>query len=233
MVRCRQCGNELPPEFGNMPRQPCPACQSTSRRFDPMIAGPGSFLVASGSASLVHTRPGLQSTAQADDQGKITLTATGPGPTNEDGALQICARLVRTLNKTGGDWSAPVDGRQDIDGYSTNPADNKLQMQVVRASNNNGLWQAVNEAGSATVDYVAGTAAREMIEAILKKSRKYPTEQKRELSLVLDAARTPSHTFQQVLDAFRAQHLEECQKAGFAQVWAVGPQDSLVERLDQ
>ena len=55
---------------------------------------------------------------------------------------------------------------------------------------------------------------------------------KRKLSLVLDAARTPSHTFQQVLDAFRALHREESQKAGFAQVWAVGPQDSLVERLD-
>jgi hypothetical protein len=125
-----------------------------------------------------------------------------------------------------------VEGRQDIDGYSTNPTGNKLQMQVVRASNNKKLWQEVNEAGSATIDYVASTAAREMIDAVLKKSGKYPAEQKREVLLVLDAARTPSHTFQQVLDAFRAQHLEECQKAGFAQVWAVGPQDSLVERLD-
>jgi len=232
MVRCGQCGIELPPEFGDMPHPPCPACQSTLRAFY-MIAELGGYLVVGGSASLIHTRPGLQSTAQADDQGKITLTATSPGPRNEEGALEICARLVRTLNKTGGDWSVPVEGKQDIDGYSTNPAGNKLQMQAVRASNNNRLWQLVNEAGSATIDYTASTAAREMIDAILKKSGKYPAEQKRELSLVLDAARTPSHTFQQVLDAFRGQHLEDCQKAGFAQVWAVGPQDSLVERLDR
>ena len=198
-----------------------------------MRAEPGSYLVSGGSVSLIHTRPGLQSTAQADDQGKITLTAAGPGPRNEDDALEICARLVWTLNKTGGDWSVPVESKQDIDGYSTNSAGNKLQIQVVRASNNNRLWQVVNEAGSATIDYIASSAAREMIDAILKKSGRYPAEQKKELSLVLDAARTPSHTFRQVLDAFRAQHLEECQKAGFAQVWAVGPQDSLVERLDQ
>lgn len=232
MVRCGQCGIELPPEFGDMPREPCPACQSTARAFH-MAAERGDYLVVGGCASLIHTRPGLQSTAQADDQGKITLTATGPGPRNEDGALEICARLVRILNKTGEDWSVPVEGHQDIDGYSTNPSGDELLMQVVRASNNNKLWQDVNKAGSVTIDYDPNTAAREMIEAIRKKSEKYPAEQKRKMSLVLDAARTPSHTFQQVLDAFRALHSEESQKAGFAQIWAVGPQDSLVERLDR
>ena len=232
MVRCGKCGKDLPREFGDTPRLPCPACQSTLRKFD-MTTEQGSYLVVGGSASLLHTRPGLQSTAQADDQGKITLAAIGPGPRNEEDALEICARLVRTLNRMGGDWSAPVKGKQDIDGYSMNPAGQKLRMQVVRASTNTRLWQEVNEVGSATIDYIASTAAREMIDAILKKSRKYPAEQKRGMSLVLDAARTPSHTFQQVLDAFRAQYLEECQKAGFAQVWAVGPQDSLVQRLDR
>ncbi|MEX2141388.1 MAG: hypothetical protein WD894_19130 [Pirellulales bacterium] len=198
-----------------------------------MTAEPGAYHIVGGSASLVHTRPGLQSISQADDQGKISLTATGPGPKNEDGALEICARLVRTLNKVGGDWSVPEKGTQDIDRYSTNLAGNQLQMQVVRASNNKKLWQELNKAGSAAIDYVGSTAAREMLEAILKKAKRYPAEQKREMTLVLDAAWTPSHTFQRVLDAFRAQHLEECQEAGFAQVWAVGPQDSLVERLDR
>jgi len=152
---------------------------------------------------------------------------------NEEDALEVCARLVRALNTTGENWSAPVKGKQDIDGYSTNPAGDKLQMQVVRASNNNRLWQEVNNIGSATIDYVVSTVAREMIETIRKKTRKYPAEQKREMSLILDAARTPRHTYQQVLDAFRTHYLKECQKAGFAQVWAVGPQGSLVQRLDR
>jgi hypothetical protein len=232
MVQCGECGIELPPEFGVISGQPCPACQSTLRAFH-MRAEPGGYRFFGGSLSMIHTRPGLQSAAQADDQGNITLMATGPGPRNEDDALEICARLVRTLNKTDGDWSVPVQSKQDIDGYSTNSASNKLQIQVVRASNDNGLWQAVNEAGSAKIVYTAPTAAREMIDVILKKSRKYPVKQKRQLSLVLDAARTPIHTLQPVIDAFRTQHLQECQEAGFAQVWVVGSQDILVERLDR
>jgi hypothetical protein len=232
MVQCGQCGIERSPEFGDMPCHPCPACQSTSRAFC-LMAEPGEFLLVGGCASLVHTRPGLQSTAQADDQGKITLTATGPGPRNEDDAVEMCARLVRSLNESGGDWSAQEGGTQDIDAYSTNPNGDKLLMQVVRASNNSKLWQEVNTVGSATIYYGPSTVASEMMEAIRKKLGKYPTEQKRKMSLVLDASRTPSHTFQQVLDAFRAQHREECQNAGFAQVWVVGPEDSVVEQLDR
>ncbi len=231
MVRCGQCGIELSPEFGDMPCHPCPACQSTSRASY-LMTKPGEFLLVGCCASLVHTRPGLQSTAQADDQGKITLTANGPGPRNEDDAVEMCARLVRSLNERGGDWSAPEEGTQDIDAYSTNPNGDQLLMQVVRASNNSKLWQEVNTVGSATIDYGPSTAASEMMEAIRKKLGRYPTEQKRKMSLVLDASRTPSHTFQQVLDAFRAQHREECQNAGFEQVWVVGPEDSVVEQLD-
>jgi len=232
MIRCGQCGKELPPEFGDKPHQQFPECQSMSRAFQ-MTAEPGSLPLAGGDTSLAQTRPGLQSTARADDQGKITLQATGPGPRNEDDALEICARLVRALNKMGEGWSIPVECNQDIDGSSTSPTKGELQMQVVRASHNRNLWRELNTAGSATIEYDPKTAALEMIEAIRKKSKKYPPEQKREMSLVLDTARTPSHTFRQVLDAFRAQHRKDCQEAGFAQVWAVGPQDSLVERLDQ
>src|SRR5207248_9682300 len=89
MVRCKQCGIELPPEFGEIPRQPCPTCQSTLREFY-MSTKLGSYLSFGGSISLKHTRPGLQSTAEAEDQGKITLTATGPAPMNEEDALEIC-----------------------------------------------------------------------------------------------------------------------------------------------
>lgn len=232
MIQCGQCGVELSPEFGVMPRRPCPACQSTSRAFS-LTAELGDFLVVGGCASLVHKRPGLQSTALADDQGKITLTATGPAPMNEEDALQICGRLVRTLNKKGEDWSTPVNGKQDIDGYSTNPSADELLMQVVRATSSTKLWQELNTVGSATIDYDPTTAAREMMDAICKKSGTYPAEQKQKMALVLDAARTPIHTFQQVLDTFRTKHRKECQNAGFGQVWVVGPQDSLVKRLDR
>jgi hypothetical protein len=91
----------------------------------------------------------------------------------------------------------------------------------------------LNHFGSAKVESNAPKVAKEMIDAIRKKSEKYPKVQKKKLSLLLDAARTPGHTFQQVLNIFRTRHLRECQGTGFAQVWVVGPQDSLVERIDQ
>src|SRR5690242_6311203 len=101
MIVCHNCGKELSAEFGEMPRKPCPDCKLTVRDFF-LNAEPGDFLVVGGAASLIHTRPGLQSTAHADDQGKITLVATGPAPRNEEGALEMCGRLVRGLNATGG-----------------------------------------------------------------------------------------------------------------------------------
>jgi hypothetical protein len=230
MVRCNKCGKVLTAEYEAWPRVPCPECGATVRDFDE-DAGFGG-VVAGGRASAVHGRPGLKSKAEADDDGRITLKATGPSPRNEEDALQTCARLVKFLNGVGADWSDPRRGDQDIDCCSTNSAGAKLEMQVVRASTSEQFWQELNKAGSAHVDHVAGTLADELIGAIRKKASKYSPAQKKGIVLVLDATRTPSHTFQQVFDAFRAQHLEECQKAGFAQVWVVGSQDSLVERLD-
>lgn len=232
MVHCKHCGKELTAEYEQLPRIPCPECSAIARNFS-LDAELGGYVVVGGKASLIHGRPGLNSMAGANDEGRITLTATGPSPRNEEGAIEICARLVRFLNASGADWSEPREGAQDIDGCSTNSGGDTLEMQVVRASTNRKLWQEVNEAGSATLDYVAATLADELIAAIRKKIGKYPSAQRKYLVLVLDAARTPSHTFQQVHDAFQAKHHEECRESGFANVWCVGPHDALVVRLDR
>ena len=233
MDRCGQCGKEFPPDYCEVPRKPCPECGSTVRSFNRECQDGG---CVSDSVSWKQMRPGVQSTAQLSDHGDITLTATGPSPKNEEDTLEICARLVRALNAAGGVWAPPKPPRkgeeQGIDAYSTNAAGEPLQMQVTRSSNNEKMWQEVNNAGSTTVAYDATSAARELIGAVRKKATKYSAAQKRKMTLVLDAGRTPSHTFQNVFSAFRLEHLQECQKAGFAQVWAVGGNDSLVVMLD-
>jgi hypothetical protein len=63
-------------------------------------------------------------------------------------------------------WTEPVEGQQDIDSRSTNAIGETLNIQVVRASNNGRLWQEVNRAGSAMVEYDASAVAREMIGVI-------------------------------------------------------------------
>lgn len=230
MGRCEDCGEELPPEFCDTPRKSCPHCKPMARVHERKVQD---GLGTSDDAHWNQDRPGVQSMAQLTDQGNITQTVTGPSPQNEEDALEICARLVRVLNSLGDTWSAPVEGEQDIDTYSINASGKSIKMQVVRASNDGRMWREINETGSATVAYDTTAAASVLIDSICKKAAKYPAVQKKEMTLVLDTARTPSHTFQQVFDVFRAQYLKECQQAGFEQVWVVGPNDDLVQRLDQ
>jgi hypothetical protein len=52
------------------------------------------------------------------------------------------------------------------------------------------------------------------------------------LTLVLDASRTPNHTFQQVHNHFAKAHGVKCSNFGFSSVWVVGAADELVDRLD-
>jgi hypothetical protein len=189
-------------------------------------------VAVSGRVSWVQTRPGIQSKAQLTDYGKITLNAAGPAPRNEEDALAICHRLVQVLNSNGGKWSAPVAGHQDIDAESTNTDGDGLQMQVVRATEDTSFWRELNVAGTASREYKATSAAAQLLAAIRKKAAKYASAQKKVLTLVLDAARTPNLTFSEVVTAFREAHLAECQEAGFAQVWVVGPHEGLGERLD-
>jgi hypothetical protein len=230
MVQCMRCERELPVEFGNTPRNACTDCGWMLRCIPLAIS---QRLELSDSVSRAHSRPGIFSVAEADDLGRITLTADGPAPQNEDDVNEVCERLVRVLNSMGGTWSAPVEGESDVDMHSMNDDGDRLAMQVVRAKCDGLFWKAVNSAGSATAEYGANSPADEIIQAIRKKSRKYPGAQRQDLTLVVDASRTPSHTFQQVLDAFQAQHFEECKSHGFKAVWVVGPREELVVQLDQ
>jgi hypothetical protein len=231
VIHCGQCGLDLPLEFADIPRLPCPSCGATSRQYR-VTANPGRFLVVGADVAMTHRRPGILSTAEETDTGSITLHATGPSPTNEAGSWETCERFVRALNGRGASWSRPTRGEKDVDCHSETCDGAKLLMQVIRASSDEQFWKEMNTAGSVTVHSSATGMADEMIAGVSKKSAKYPSDQRRNMILLLDAARTPSHTFQRVLDVFRTQHGDTCRAAGFAEVWVVGPSDILVERLD-
>jgi len=146
----------------------------------------------------------------------------------------MIARLVRILNAQGGDWSDPIKGADDVDGYSTHRQDaaQMLQMQVVRASNDEHMWARLSRDGVVKLEFDADRAADELMAAVVKKSKRYPAAQKSSLILLLDAGRTPGHTFHRVFNSFSSLHLEACRACGFGQVWAVGALDQLVFRLD-
>src|SRR5262249_3294826 len=131
MALCTGCGRDLPEEYCTQPRVASPQCGATGRNFS-VTAQSG--VAVGGCASWVQTRPGIQSMAQLTDCGKITLDATGPAPRNEEDALAICHRLVQVLNSSGGKWSDPVAGDQDIDAEPMNTDGDWLQRQGVGAT---------------------------------------------------------------------------------------------------
>src|SRR5258708_4491247 len=115
MDRCAECGTEIQPEAAGMPRLPCPNCGKFGRNFSRYTSdNPGT----AESVSWGQTRPGFQSVGQLTDKGRITLTATGPSPKNEDDAFDICSRFVRMRNANGDTWGEPKNGEQDVDWVS-------------------------------------------------------------------------------------------------------------------
>lgn len=231
MDLCIGCGKEVPEEFCTMPRLPCPFCGAAGRSVS---CGVHESVAATDSISTSQTRPAPNGSATLDDTNRIQLNLRGRPPRNEEGSLDVSARLVRSLNARGATWSAPVLGEEDVDAISTDrtiPTKN-LHMQVVRATTDEALWRTLGREGVAEKNHDAAAAAREMISAVRKKAEKYPAAQRNNLTLILDAARTPNHTFQRVHDEFAMAHRAECSSFGFSSVWVVGAVDELVTRLD-
>jgi hypothetical protein len=67
------------------------------------------------------------------------------------------------------------------------------------ASEDTSFWRELNVAGTASREYNATSAAAQLLAVIRKKAAKYASAQKKVLTLVLDAARTPNLTFSEVV----------------------------------
>jgi len=103
-------------------------------------------------------------------------------------------------------------------------------MQVVRAAPAD-LWRSLARDGIASQHSNIAGSAEELRQAMRKKALHYAAEQRASLTLVIDASRTPVHTFHRVIDAFRKRAAGESKPSGFEAVWLVGPNDALVDRL--
>lgn len=232
MNQCASCGREVSEEFYTVPRRPCPYCGATGRSFSRSVH---ETLSVSDSISWSQTRPAPNGNATLNDSGEIGLKLSGRPPRNEEDSIAVSARLVRSLNCNGENWSEPVPSAADIDSISTdntNP-DKRLFMQVVRANTDEAFWQSLGRSGTAEKKHDVEAAANDLITAVRKKAQKYPAIQRKKLTLVLDASHTPNHTFRQVHDVFSQVHRGECRKFGFSSVWVVGASDALVTRLDK
>ena len=236
-VHCGECKAPIPDGFREGPpeRDPCPACGSRVRASGVSL-GAGEFISVGEAISTVHGRDGEHgSHAGIYDNNDVRVQLTGKSPTNEEDADTVCNRLVSALNASGEAWTAPTGGTGDVDffAHDRNDPTTLLNIQVVRASIDGTLWRALGVSGSVDRMLDANDLADELLAAIKKKALKYPVQSQRsDLTLALDATRLPGHTFQPVLDSFKARHLGACTGYGFQRVLLVGPRDELVFRLD-
>lgn len=232
MNHCASCGKEVPEEVCSISRLPCPFCGATGRSFSCTLH---ETVTVTDSISWSQTRPAPNGSATLHDSGRVDLKLTGQPPRNEEDSLAVSDRLVRYLNIGGEHWSNPVPGVADVDAISTdrtNPA-MRLSIQVVRASTDRNFWQTLGRDGAAEKIQDVAAASNELISTIRKKAGRYPAAQRSSLTLVLDAGRTPNHTFKEVHDLFAQTHRDECCSFGFSSVWIVGAMDELVNRLDE
>ena len=76
--------------------------------------------------------------------------------------------------------------------------------------------------------------AKLLKEAISKKAKdhKIPQSIRKSLVLALDANRLPIMGFTDVIEKYHVLYEDWTKEQGFKEVWLVGPNDSLVKRLD-
>lgn len=227
MVICRACKREL---VDDGIRRPCPDCGSTSVAYDEGLAETVSL---GESLQVEQARDGERSKAILDDALGIRFWITGRSPRNEEGAQDACARLVDGLNQEGGHWSQPQDLDQDNDAdCRSTDGGHRLDMQVVRASRDQDLWQTLGQVGNVARNLDCDGVADQLIEVVAHKAGRYPIDRRRELVLVIDASMLPGHTFQQVIDRFRQRHAARGAELEFRAIFAVGSNPVNVTRLD-
>ena len=158
-------------------------------------------------------------------------TFDGRPPRNEEDVLDVCGVLRAALNASGETWGAFTEQNglvNDVDAVAVNDAGQRLQVQVVRVEQ--AAWRDLGRTGHAD----GATSADELASAVLRAVEKkliYPSVQRQELLLALDAVRAPSYVLTQVVDHVMINHCRQIADYGFMAVWLVGPTAALTYQL--
>jgi hypothetical protein len=168
--------------------------------------------------------PDITASLSITPEGGIRTSYSGPAQSNEEGSESAAIFVVSALNRRGGQWSPPEPPQgpeSGADFVSTGPA-GTLRMQVTRVPRDHQHWRRLRDGDRVSAEVDRDRAARELADAIRRKSRRLSADVKRETVLILDATSSFEHAFEQSLDAFDEKYVESCRDCGFAEVWVVG-----------
>lgn len=157
---------------------------------------------------------------------------SGRPPQNEDDVLAVCSVLRQVLRDEGEHWGPfelQLERADDVDAFAHDDADRILNVQVRRVDT--GAWQVLGSSGEAEQHLNARQLADAVVDAIRSKTHQYPTAQRADLLLALDARRAPAFVQRQVRELLRNEHRDEIATSGFRAVWLIGPTAALTNKL--
>jgi hypothetical protein len=180
--------------------------------------------------------PDQYSAAEADENGMVSSWINGNPVQGENDIASVGRVLVEAMNAHGGQWElADVHPVGAVDCFLRHQLDptRKLEVQVVRAIVDSKFYRKLKSAKSVVeVHLDPEEIAGRLFAAVTKKAERYSMLQRRELVLALDAMRVSVCTMSSVVDAYRCNFGQRSHDLGFAEVWLVGPVDSMTQRLN-
>lgn len=246
-VFCFNCGARLDKRTNLLnPENPlCPKCGSSNNDLCINVGdgiGLSDYMSAVGKKDQKSVgfreseRNGRITSADQKEDGSISYSIKGNSPQGEEDTLPACEILVEALNKAGGNWTKPKEGKGVEDCIVTDKSDqrNLLRIQVVRAITDENLWRQLSEKERLDRSDTIDVLIAQLKSSIEKKAdiRKIPVSIRPKLLLALDATRLPALGFEDVIQEYMERHGSWTRYQGFQSVWLVGPIPSLTWRLD-
>jgi predicted nucleic acid-binding Zn-ribbon protein len=248
---CRACGYEYPdPDaLAATPgdeRSGCPNCGSTGADYAEELdatASSAASLTAhkppgSSGESIRHMRGGSDPrNADADlDPGsrEVRDRIEGRASTKEAVELRTALTLVQHLNSLGATWGSPElhDGQEKggrEEGVDAFALDGDKKLNVQHTTPERAAWAELAKQPEFTRSELESEAVEALKTAIAKKLR---FANRHEIVLALDATDSPRYALNGVVEAFRSTHGAWAKSIGYEAIWLVGPEASLVYRLD-
>jgi hypothetical protein len=241
MIHCPVCNLW----FENLPENnkptSCPFCKSRSSKTDVRdmneLKMSGSLVLENNAAS------GLQAIRVVDDDGRSSAADLQPNgfwrqsiegrpPDTEEGTLPACQRLVARLRMDPGSWSDPAPSdEQGIDCITDNGR-KQVFLQVVRPVDAK-IYQTLDRDGRFEDEKHICALADDLRQAVEHKNKKHFPRGRQDTILAIDLRDFAAHALREVVENFRHRYGTEVASLGFMSIWAVGPLEQYVFRLDE
>lgn len=189
-----------------------------------------------GTREVVTGSHSHRSTSRVGSDGAMSHQFEGRPARNEEDVLQACESLMEALRSRGltfnGKFRIPDGQETGIDATATTFDGEVINVQVVGVRQQDLLAQ-LGRTGAASSAATPDELADDVCSKVKAKRDVCPPNDRPGVVLLIDAIRSPGHTFPAVIDSLRASpRVDILQTTGYRAVWLAGPTTSLTQRLD-